>query len=128
MTFMKKKVWIAKQWNDNIPRNNAKHQLFKNADFPLTISTWNKLDSKVQSLETFHIIKSKILKVVVRPTVNNIFGCHNHIRVKLLTRLTLVNENLKTAFKILSIYFAVPEKKLKLLLILSFQAPITLTK
>ena len=37
-------------------------------------------------METINIFKSKILKFI-RPTANSIFGFHNSVRVKLLTRL-----------------------------------------
>ena len=72
----------------NIPHINVKHQFFKNSYFPSTIIEWNKLDSNIRNSETLNIFKSKILKFI-RPTANSIFGCHNPIGVKLLTRLRL---------------------------------------
>ena len=65
-----------------------KHQFFKNLYLPSTIIEWNKLDSNICNSETLNIFKSKILKFI-RPTVNSIFGCHNPIGLKLLTRLQL---------------------------------------
>ena len=65
-----------------------KHQFFKNSYFSSTIIEWNKLDSDIRNSETFNIFKSKILKFI-RPTAISIFGCHNSIRVKLITRLRL---------------------------------------
>ena len=65
-----------------------KHQFFKNPCFPSTIIEWKKLDSNIRNSETLNIFKSKILKFI-RPTANSIFGCHNPIGVKLLTRLRL---------------------------------------
>ena len=65
-----------------------KHQLFKDSYFPSTIIEWKKLDSNIRNSETLNIFKSKILKFI-RPTANSIFGCHNPIGVKLLTRLRL---------------------------------------
>ena len=64
------------------------HQLFKNLYFPSTIIKKNKLDSNIRNSETPDIFKSKLLKFI-RPTRNSIFGCHNPIGVKLLTRLQL---------------------------------------
>ena len=72
----------------NIPHINVKHQFFKNLYLPSTIIEWNKLDSNICNSETLNIFKSKILKFI-RPTVNSIFGCHNPIGLKLLTRLQL---------------------------------------
>ena len=63
-----------------------KHQFFKNSYFASTIIEWNKLDSNIGNSETLKIFKSKILKFI-RPIANSIFGCHNPIGVKLLTRL-----------------------------------------
>ena len=63
-------------------------QYFKNSYFPSTIIEWNKLVSNICNSETPNIFKSKILKFI-RPTGNRIFGCHNPIGVKLLTRLRL---------------------------------------
>ena len=65
-----------------------KHQFFKNSYFPSTIIEWNKLDSNMRNSETLNIFKSKILKFI-RPTANSIFGFHNPIGVKLLSRLLL---------------------------------------
>ena len=45
-----------------------------------------QLDSNIWNSRTLHIFKQKILKFLI-PTVNSIFGCHNPIEVKLLTRL-----------------------------------------
>ena len=63
-----------------------KHQLFKDSYFPSTIIEWKKLDSNIRNSETLNIFKSKILKFT-KSTTNSIFGYHNPIRVKLLTRL-----------------------------------------
>ena len=79
----------------NIPHINVKHQFFKNSYFPSTIIEWNKLDSNIRNSETLNIFKSKILKFI-RPTANSIFGCHNPIGVKLLTRLRLGQAQIQT--------------------------------
>ena len=65
-----------------------KHQFFENSYSPSTIIEWNKLDSNIYNSEALNIFKSKLLKFI-RPTANSIFGCHNPIGVKLLTRLRL---------------------------------------
>ena len=109
---------------------NVKHQFFKNSYYPSTIIEWNKLDSNIWNSETLNIFKSKILKFI-RATASSIFGGHNAIRVKLLTRLQLglsqlrehkFKHNFQDALNPL-----VAEKKLKLLLIFSFYVSITLT-
>ena len=71
-----------------------KHQFFKNSYFPSTIIEWKKLDSNIRNSETLNIFKSKILKFI-RPTAKSIFGCHNPIWVKLLTRLRLGRSHLR---------------------------------
>ena len=73
-----------------------KHQFFKNSYFPSTIIEWSKLDSNIRNSETLKskIFKSKIFKFI-RPTANSIFGCHNPIGVKLLTRLRLALSHLR---------------------------------
>ena len=50
----------------------------------------NSFHQKIESLQynTLNIFKSKILKFI-RPAANSIFGCHDPIGVKLLTRLRL---------------------------------------
>ena len=115
----------------NIPIINSKHQILKNSYFPSTITEWNKLDFCILNSETLNIFKSKILQFM-RPTASSIFGCHNPIGVKLLTRprlgLSHFREFSNTVFKIHSTRFPVEEKKLKLLLVFSFHVPITLTK
>ena len=65
-----------------------KQQFFKNSYFPSTIIEWSKLDCNIHNSETLNIFKSKILKFI-RSTANSIFGCHNSIRVKLITRLRI---------------------------------------
>ena len=66
----------------NIPQINV------NPYFPSTIIEWNKLDSNIRNSKALNIFKSEILKFI-RPTGNSIFGCHNPIGIKLLTRLRL---------------------------------------
>ena len=88
----------------NIPHINVKHQFFKNSYFPSTIIEWKKLDSNIRNSEKLQIFKSKILRFI-RPTTNSIFGCHNPIGVKLLTRLQLGLSHLrKHKFKQFSRY------------------------
>ena len=72
----------------NTPHINVKHQFFKNSYFPSTIIEWNKLDCNICNSEILNIFKSKIFKFT-RPTANSVFGFHNPIGVKLLTRLRL---------------------------------------
>ena len=72
----------------NIPHINVKHQFFKNTYFPSTTIEWSKLDSNIRNSEILNIFISKILKFI-RPTTNSIFGCHNPIGVRLLTRVRL---------------------------------------
>ena len=80
-----------------------KHQFFKNSYSPSTIIEWNKLGSNIRNSETLIIFKSKIVKFM-RPTANSIFGCHNPVGVKLLTRLRrglshLCEHNFKHSFQ-----------------------------
>ena len=72
----------------NVPHISVKHQFFKYSYFPSTINEWKKLDSNIWNSEALIIFKSKILKFI-RPTSSSIFGFHNPIGVKPLTRLRL---------------------------------------
>ena len=72
----------------NVPHVSVKHQFFKYSYFPSTINEWKKLDSNIWNSEALIIFKSKILKFI-RPTSSSIFGFHNPIGVKPLTRLRL---------------------------------------
>ena len=71
-----------------------KHQFFKNSYFPSTIIEWNKLDSGIRNLKTLNIFKSKILNFI-RPTASSIFGCHNPMWLKLLTRIRLALSHIR---------------------------------
>ena len=92
-----------------------------------TINELKILDSNIWNSERLKTYKSKILKFL-KPATHSISGCHDPIVVNLLIRLRLglshlshhANTNSSTAFTIFSIYFAVAEKKLKLLLIFFF--------
>ena len=73
---------------NNIPHFKVKHSFFKNTFFPSVIIEWNKLDPEIQNAPSLNIFKNSILKFI-RPTANNIFGCHNLKGVQYLTRLRL---------------------------------------
>ena len=73
---------------NNIPYFKVKHSFFKNTFFPSVIIEWNKLDPEIQNAPSLNIFKKNILKFI-RPTANNIFGCHNLKGIKYLTRLRL---------------------------------------
>ena len=73
---------------NNIPHFKVKHSFFKNTFFPSVIIEWNKLDPEIQNVPSLNIFKKNILKFI-RPTANNIFGCHNLKGIKYLTRLRL---------------------------------------
>ena len=49
---------------------------------------WNNLDPQIRKSESISIFKSNILKFI-RPKPNNVYYCHNHKGIKLLTRLRL---------------------------------------
>ena len=73
---------------NNIPHFKVKHSFFKNTFFPSVIIEWNKLDPEIQNVPSLNIFKKNILKFI-RPTANNMFGCHNLKSIKYLTRLRL---------------------------------------
>ena len=58
---------------------------FKNSFFPSVIIEWNKLDPEIENAPSVNIFKKNILKFV-RPTTNNIFGCHHLKDIRYLTR------------------------------------------
>ena len=68
---------------------NNKHSFFKKKTFFLSvIIEWKKLDPEIQNTPSLNIFKNNILKFI-RPTTNNIFGCHNLKSIKYLTRIRL---------------------------------------
>ena len=74
---------------NNIPHFKVKYSFFKNTFFPSVIIEWNKLDPEIENAPpSVSIFKKNILKII-RPTANNIFGCHNLKGIKYLTRLQL---------------------------------------
>ena len=73
---------------NNIPHFKVQHSFFKNTFFPSVIIEWNKLDPEIQNAPSLNIFKNNFLKFI-RPTANNIFGCHNLKGIKYLTRLRL---------------------------------------
>ena len=79
------KPYSAKNAN-NILHWKVKHSFFKDTFFPSVIIEWNKLDTKIQNAPSLNIFKKNILKFI-RPTANNIFGCHNLKGIKYLTKL-----------------------------------------
>ena len=73
---------------NNIPHFKVKHSFFKNTFFPSVIIEWNKLDPEIQNAPSLNIFKKNISKFI-RPTANNIFGCHNLKGFKYLSKLRL---------------------------------------
>ena len=73
----------------NIPRFNVKHNFFKNSFFPSSVIGWNNLDKSIRSSESLALFKKSILQFI-QSTPNRTFNCHNHVRLKLITRLRLV--------------------------------------
>ena len=73
---------------NNIPHFKVKYNFLKNAFLPSVIVEWNKLDLEIQNAPSLNVFKKNILKFI-RPTAQNIFGCHNLKGIKYLTRLRL---------------------------------------
>ena len=56
--------------------------------FPPTIKEWNNLDVHIRKFKSISIFKGNILKFM-QSKPNNVYYCHNHKGIKLLTRLSL---------------------------------------
>ena len=80
--------------SDNIPDPLFFHNFYQNSFFPSDIHEWNKLNLDTRNSESFSVFKNKILKFI-RPSSKSIFGIHDPIGVKLLTRLRLGLSHLK---------------------------------
>ena len=74
--------------SDKIPYFKTKHNFFKNSFFPSVIIEWKKLDPSLRRCDSYNVFKSNILKFI-RPSSNSFFDCHNHIRIKYITRIRL---------------------------------------
>ena len=74
--------------NTNNTHFKVRHSFFRNTFFPLVIIEWYKLHPEIQNAPSLNIFKKNIFKFI-RPTTNNIFGCHNLKGIKYLTRLSL---------------------------------------
>ena len=61
-----------------------KQRFFKNSFVPSVIIEWNNLDSEIQNAPSLNIFKKNIFEFI-RPTANNILGCHNLKGIKYLT-------------------------------------------
>ena len=72
----------------NIPPIKVRHGYFKNSFFLSPISEWNKLNFNIRSSEIFNAFKIKVLNII-RFYANSLFDIHNHLGIKLLTRLRL---------------------------------------
>ena len=56
--------------------------------FPSAIIEWNKLDLEIRNSENVLVFKRKILSFI-RPASNSVYGIHNALGVKYLSRLRL---------------------------------------
>ena len=74
--------------SDNIPNFKTNHNFFKNSFFPSAINEWNKLDILIRNSSSYNIFRKSLLSFI-RPECNSIYGIHNSIGIKLLTRLRL---------------------------------------
>ena len=72
----------------NAPLLKTRQTFFKNSFFPSTIIEWNKRDHNIRNSSSLNIFRKSILKFI-RPSVNNLFNCHNPKEIKFITRLWL---------------------------------------
>ena len=72
----------------NIPPIKVRFDYFKNSFFPSAITEWNQLDLNIRHSASLDTFKKKLLNFI-RFCDNSIFGIHNPLGIKLITRLRL---------------------------------------
>ena len=77
---------------DQIDTYYCRTDLFKYSFFPYTIVEWNKLDVTLRNAKSLLIFKNSLLKIG-RPIQNSILTIHDPLGIKLLTRLSHLNEH-----------------------------------
>ena len=65
---------------------NARTDLFQFSFFPYCIKEWNNLASSIRASNSIDIFKNSLLRFV-RPRGSSVYGIHNPLGLKLLTRL-----------------------------------------
>ena len=61
---------------------------FQNSFFKNVICEWNKIDINIRGFNSFLTFMNIIIKEI-RPSPNSIFGIHNPLRLKFLTRFSM---------------------------------------
>ena len=74
--------------HNKIKSLKTRTQAFSSAFFPYCITEWNKLNDKVRNAVSISIFKNQILNFI-KTKENSLFGIHDILGVKLLTRLRL---------------------------------------
>ena len=74
--------------SQNVPLMRVNHQFFKNSFFPSIIMEWNNLDLEIRNSDNLQHFRKKILKFI-KPSAETIFGIHNPLGIKLLSRLRM---------------------------------------
>ena len=72
----------------------VKHDYFNNDFFPPVITEWNKLDCYISNVDSFEVLKKRVLNFV-GPVRNSIYNIHIPLGVKYLTRLRIGFSHLK---------------------------------
>ena len=73
--------------SENITTYHCRTDTFKHSFFPWTIAEWSKLDLQCRKC-TYNVFRHHLLKSI-HPLSNLIYNIHDHLRIRLLTRLRL---------------------------------------
>ena len=74
--------------NVNIPPLHCRTNLYSNSFIPYSIKEWNNIDPDLHNL-TSHTVFCKYLLKMIRSSYNNLYGVHDPVGVKMLTRIRL---------------------------------------
>ena len=80
--------------NVNIPPLRCRTNFYSDSFIPYSIKEWNNIDPDVRNLTSYTAFRKYLLKMI-RPSPNNLYGVHDPVGLKLLTRIRLSLSHLR---------------------------------
>ena len=74
--------------NVNIRPLRCRTNFYCDSFFPYSIKEWNSIDPAIRNITSYAIFRKNLLKLI-RPSPNSLYGIHDPLGVKLLTRIRL---------------------------------------
>ena len=74
--------------NNNIPSLECRTNFHCDSFFPYSIREWNRIDPDIRNVASYSCFRNHLLKKI-RPCPNNLYGIHDPLGIKLLTRIRL---------------------------------------